>query len=1436
MEPRDHLSELGEVLYREDMQSSPPDILITNFSMLEYILLRNDDKKLFSRPDLFRLLVLDEVHTYRGTQGMEVACLLRRFHDLLQRKSGAREIDYVRVGLSATLPGDVESQKAVAKFATDLFGADFSPNAVIVERPMDRAGPRPEPLVPRLQAGAELSRLWEVAPVLCKAFAVSCPDNVDEDEEIPLEQWQRLAGALESTFVPSPENLAAERAEILGHILEKSPATRALREITCTDRVVSVDLIAKRLFGEPGGATDPGYALGVFLQLMCGGRLQDQALLSLRAHFFAKEHKEAQICINPDHPTSDVEDTDGWWRALFLVHRSVCDGCGARVYPLNLCRRCGFALLEGWLRKGRYSTERDGLMGEKEFTRVLFRPLKAIPDYLHEKFRTEDPPKGTQVQEYRLCVQCGLRISAGTHGDSVAASHPCGQTQIVEVLEWSSPGAGVRILQCPHCDQEWYRDQEVFTPPAVSPYGAATVILEEIKRAVDAPLEQSINKVLCFSDSRQQAAKVARRLGRTNEDFVFRQLIFRAIRSSEGQCLNTPDLAQSIVGTLRMNTGLAEVFCERGESARDRDLLTRRVATRLFRELCTEYQTLERLGIIDVRYPASLVERGSELVGSHWLGSRLTPAERSALFHVSLDWIFRLNRWAVSPCNLDVEYEKLEYYFDKAVALRGDGTALGFRMAIAHRLSRRLDFYLRVCRKFPVLQGITDLRGFNGLAEDLWKCAVCDSQFLTPRGARGGPDPEKPFVVLEGTEPENFRLKANFETFQWRLRGEEEELWRCDNCQYLTRFNIASVCPVRRCAGELRPTSVHGVLLEQFSPVRHYIELVTRRTPKPLWVEEHTAQISPTRRIEIEEEFRKEDAGSLDVISGSTTFELGVDLGSVNSIFLANLPPQVSNYRQRAGRAGRRPGMLPFVISYVRERPHDKYFWSSVESFIGGPLRVPWLAQPSREIILRHSNAVVFARLLELYPQASRLEGPPCEQFASFCLNGAQRSTIMRESVAPASELARSLRSLLHINPVLSLTPQDCATHYFETVDFASSKYFAGRFDEGSIDVFSDYGILPSYSFPIYVDELALYQKPRREPPRSNLKLQRDRKIALREYFPKNVIEADKWVVQSVGLRNGYAEAQFGICTACRHVSRVVLDSPCGVSGCNGRYRAFRAVIPKAGFLGQVPHKPPPLDSSLFDAVAPEIFYDPASDPPPTLMARGRFLAAARQSAAEMSEARMRMFSPRLTREGIGLVESEERDVADPRHVPSRCLMVPEKTAAPGRREIRAYYLMHEFTTDILRLRFAPEAEGLFLASAPFQESLRSNDGEERKKARTIFLYTLGQALASGAAYQLEIDPAELDFTLRPVSKGAAFDTELILFDTAPGGAGYASKCFEEAELRGVLGKALGVLSCSRCQDSCYNCLRSYSNQWMHARLNRQFVRDGLDRFIKENW
>jgi hypothetical protein len=211
------------------------------------------------------------------------------------------------------------------------------------------------------------------------------------------------------------------------------------------------------------------------------------------------------------------------------------------------------------------------------------------------------------------------------------------------------------------------------------------------------------------------------------------------------------------------------------------------------------------------------------------------------------------------------------------------------------------------------------------------------------------------------------------------------------------------------------------------------------------------------------------------------------------------------------------------------------------------------------------------------------------------------------------------------------------------------------------------------------------------------------------------------------------------------------------------------------------------------------------------------------------------MFSPRPSNpKGLQLVESVETDIADKAKKPVSSLMLPDKTkssAAP-----KNYHLMHEFTTDILRLRFAKESEDYLLSASDYQQLAKSDDNEDQVKARRVFLYTLGQALATAASRWLQIDPAELDFTFRYVPGEFALKIEFILFDTAPGGAGYASRCGEPVELQGILGEAVRLLEQCQCADSCYSCLRSYSNQWMHSRLNRKFVLEGLRDFIKKNW
>jgi ATP-dependent helicase YprA (DUF1998 family) len=160
---------------------------------------------------------------------------------------------------------------------------------------------------------------------------------------------------------------------------------------------------------------------------------------------------------------------------------------------------------------------------------------------------------------------------------------------------------------------------------------------------------------------------------------------------------------------------------------------------------------------------------------------------------------------------------------------------------------------------------------------------------------------------------------------------------------------------------------------------------------------------------------------------------------------------------------------------------------------------------------------------------------------------------------------------------------------------------------------------------------------------------------------------------------------------------------------------------------------------------------------------------------------------------------------------------------------------MHEFTTDIVRIQILPNEVGCSLASSPtFQEKLEENSDNVRKRYYwDCFRRSLGEALVTAAAQLLDIDQSELGITFHPAANVIG-SKELILYDTAPGGAGYATRA---ARFMHQVFEAAEKLSAScDCGDSCYSCLRSYNNQMFHQRLNRQFISEGLKEFNRKNW
>ena len=160
---------------------------------------------------------------------------------------------------------------------------------------------------------------------------------------------------------------------------------------------------------------------------------------------------------------------------------------------------------------------------------------------------------------------------------------------------------------------------------------------------------------------------------------------------------------------------------------------------------------------------------------------------------------------------------------------------------------------------------------------------------------------------------------------------------------------------------------------------------------------------------------------------------------------------------------------------------------------------------------------------------------------------------------------------------------------------------------------------------------------------------------------------------------------------------------------------------------------------------------------------------------------------------------------------------------------------MHEFTTDIVRVQVLPnEAGHLLSSSSSLQAKLtETTENTRRRYYWDCFRRSLGEALVAAASQLLDIDQSEIGIAFHP-STNVIGGKELILYDTAPGGAGYASRAIQN--IREVFERAENIVARCDCGDSCYSCLRSYSNQMFHQRLNRHYLVEGIGRFNGRNW
>jgi len=959
---------------RQEIILNPPDILLTNYVMLELLLTRPHEKQIVNAARGLRFLVLDELHTYRGRQGADVAMLMRRVRE-------ACDAPHMQcVGTSATLATGgtlAQQQTAIAQVAGRLFGAAVKPERVITET---------------------LRRVTEAHEADEPAFIAALRARVADPALRPPETWEAfvadpLASWIESTFglMVEPETGALRRAQPAS-ITGKDGAARHLAAATGLPEPRCVAAIQELLLaGYRVPNADTGFPAFAFRLHQFIGR-GDTVYASLEASEARYITTQGQQFVTGD-------------RGRALLPLAFCRECGQEYYvvqkhtaddrtaylPRELTERpdddedqAGFLYMSAekpWPEDYEDQLARlpeDWLEPAKNGVRVKSHLRKRLPQPLRVNLlgqETDGAPTAWFVPApFRFCLHCGVAYGGREKSD------------YGKLATLSSEGRST----------------------------ATTVLSLSVLRALrrDETLERRARKLLSFTDNRQDASLQSGHFNDFVEVALLRATLYRAVAAAGTEGVPHDVLAQRTFEALRLPVELYAVNPEvKFKQRHDTDRALREVlAYRVYRDLRRGWRVtapnLEQCGLLSIQYVSldELCAAEEEWAGMHPALVTATPAEREAVARVLLDYLRR--ELAIKVDYLDpVAQERIRQassqYLVEPWAIDENERMEGARIAFP-RSQQPGDFegntyvsgrgafgqYLRRLNTFPAYGASLEREATETIIRDLFralKVAGLVEEVLPGKGdeAPGYQAPASAFVWVAGDGSQPF------------------------------------VDPLR-----MPQASTVGGRVNPFF-VRFYREVAADL--HGIRAHEHTAQVPYEARIAREDAFRE---ARLPVLYCSPTMELGVDIAQLNAVNLRNVPPTPANYAQRSGRAGR-SGQPALVFTYCTTgSPHDQYFFKRPERMVAGAVTPPRLDLANEDLIRGHVHAVWLA-------ETNLSLGSTLRDVLNLSLSNGKPTLALQPSVAAqvGSKHAQT-RAAQRVGRILETLSSELATADWYTADW----------------------------------------------------------------------------------------------------------------------------------------------------------------------------------------------------------------------------------------------------------------------------------------------------------------------------------------------------------------------------------------------------------------
>lgn len=1377
----------NEMISREQMQAAPPHILLTNYAMLEYLLLRPTDSPLFDGPTSGRwqFVVLDEAHVYRGATGAEIAMLLRRVRD---RVNESKVGDLQCFATSATLGKGAADYPALATFASTLFSEPFEWNPADETR-QDIISARPRRL-----ASADKARHELPTDAIRPLLAVVRDATAGSAEALAV---------LSSYGLEAPDATDGDKDRIVAEVVSQD--ARMLRLQTLLERgPVELPAATRAVFDGEGTHAD----MVSLVELGAATRLgpSDAPILPAHYHFFLRALEGAFVCLHPTHPGGEP--------VLRLSRHTRCPACAAhgveaQMFELGGCRHCGAEYLLGVLRDEAAGTHlRPATFIGGSYDRLLLGPPIDDDD---EDEASAVPDEPTMVSSGVLCPGCGL---LGENPDVRCTCSP--QPKRISVTRAELPDGSDVLRRCPACSRRTTGDVVYrFVTGSDAP---ASVIATDLYQALppesDSRRPGEGRRLLTFSDSRQDAAFFAPYLERTYGRAVQRSLIWAVFAKFPD---SPPRFGDLVVPLRELAYENSIVDPEEGPNAN-----ATTVRSWLMREILStdRRQSLEGTGLAEVRVatprelqpPPPLLEFG------------LSDAQAIDLLLILLDTM-RTQAAVDLPTGVDIK-DDLFAPRNVITRLRDIKSAPRILSWLPTRgTNRRLEFLTKALSRLGVSVSADPL----ALLTDIWRSHL----------ARPG-SPWERTLLSASDRRDGVTYALAHDKFEFVAISDDHRPFRCDKCRQLWWRSILGVCPTYRCDGTL--TAIDDV--EQLF-ADHYARLYTNLRPIAMTVQEHTAQVTTAEASSIQDRFIR---GEVNVLSCSTTFELGVDIGEIQAVFLRNVPPTPANYVQRAGRAGRRIGAPALIVTFAQRRSHDLSFFNEPLRMVDGSISPPQIIIDNSAIVRRHVHSMAIAAFERVNDEHKTVQAfftapgkgvPPDQAFLAWLRSKPKDLGAALARAVPAETAGTvDVGGWGWVDAMEKPSDEDSTSGWLgragdearddlerleELITEASAARNFGRARalQGTVQALArrpllqflaSRNVLPKYGFPVDTVQMDLSGEGSEVSRR--VELSRDLRMAISEYAPGGKVIAAKALWESVGLRvlpdRHLPRYHWAVCAECGSFQSSLEElQPCGTCGSTGRQagKAGIFVKPMYGFVGMA-SKERPGDSRPGKASATETYFGAYRDPePPPVIPidelSSRFPVETRFSRQGLITVVNR--GPL----GRGFLTCEWCGYAEPGKSAGRRRDTSHR--APGRGRdclgtLRHVHLGHDFLTDVVEVRVA------------------------RPTDYATSLSTLYALLAAGPVLGIERD--EIDGTLYFHSKDAP--PSFVLFDEVPGGAGHAGRIMEA--LPALFAGAHRRASDCECgpETSCYNCLRTYRNQLVHDQLARGTAADFLADLLGE--